>query len=67
MVLVALLWSTAGVATRHLDAARSFEVTFWRSLFAAAGMLVALLAMRGSGLWATFRSGGRALWVVGLC
>jgi hypothetical protein len=33
MVVVALMWSTAGVVTRHLDAARSFEVTFWRALF----------------------------------
>ena len=67
MVLVALLWSTAGVATRHLDAARSFEVTFWRSLFAALGMFVALCLMRGWRLWALVRSGGWALWVVGLC
>ena len=35
MVLVALLWSTAGVVTRHLEYARTFEVTFWRALFAA--------------------------------
>ena len=35
MVLVTLLWSIAGVVTRHLEAARSFEVTFWRSLFTA--------------------------------
>jgi hypothetical protein len=39
MVLVTLLWSIAGVVTRHLDAARSFEVTFWRSLFNALALL----------------------------
>jgi len=33
MVLVTLLWSTAGVVTRHLEQARSWEVTFWRSFF----------------------------------
>ena len=31
MVVVTLLWSMAGIVTRQLDAARSFEVTFWRS------------------------------------
>ena len=35
MVCAATLWSIAGVLTRHLDAARGFEVTFWRSVFAA--------------------------------
>ena len=42
MLLVTLLWSTAGVVTRHLDAARSFEVTFWRSAFNAVALGVAL-------------------------
>ena len=37
MILVTLMWSIAGVVTRHLDAARSFEVNFWRSLFNAVG------------------------------
>jgi drug/metabolite transporter (DMT)-like permease len=67
MVLCTLLWSIAGVVTRHLDAARSFEVTFWRSLFNAAGLLVALLLMRGAGLWQDIRRGGRALWFSALC
>ena len=67
MVLCTLLWGIAGVVTRHLDAARSFEVTFWRSLFNAAGLVVALLFMRGAGLWQEIRGGGRALWFSGLC
>lgn len=62
MVVAASLWSIAGVLTRHLHAARSFEITFWRSLFAAlwvAGMmwrqygramLVRLRMMGGPGL-----------------
>ena len=33
MVAVTLMWSIAGVVTRHLEQARSFEVTFWRSFF----------------------------------
>ena len=67
MVLVTLLWSIAGVVTRHLQAARSFEVTFWRSAFNAAALTTALLLMRGPGLWADIRRGGWALWVSALC
>jgi drug/metabolite transporter (DMT)-like permease len=67
MVVVTLLWSIAGVVTRQLDAARSFEVTFWRSAFNAAALLVALLAMRGGGLWRDIRRGGVALWFSALC
>lgn len=68
MVLVTLLWSTAGVATRHLEAARSFEVTFWRSAFTAVSLVGLLGWMRGPGaLWRSVRDGGRTLWVSGLC
>jgi drug/metabolite transporter (DMT)-like permease len=67
MVVVTLLWSIAGVVTRQLDAARSFEVTFWRSAFNSAALLVALLAMRGAGLWRDIRRGGMALWFSALC
>ncbi len=40
MVAVTLMWSTAGVVTRHLEFARSFEVTFWRALFTALTLLL---------------------------
>jgi drug/metabolite transporter (DMT)-like permease len=43
MLVATFLWSIAGVFTRHLEHARSWEVTFWRSLFAFAFMAVALL------------------------
>lgn len=43
MIIAATLWSMAGVLTRHLDAARDFEVTFWRSVFAAVYVAAALL------------------------
>jgi drug/metabolite transporter (DMT)-like permease len=43
MIIAATLWSMAGVLTRHLDAARDFEVTFWRSVFAAVYVGAALL------------------------
>ena len=68
MVLVTLMWSIAGVVTRHLDGARSFEVTFWRSLFNALALVVALSWMRGpAGLLRELRGGGRWLWVSSLC
>ena len=67
MLLVTLMWSTAGVVTRHLEVARSFEVTFWRSAFNALALVVALGWMRGPRLWADLRQGGAALWVSGLC
>jgi drug/metabolite transporter (DMT)-like permease len=67
MVLCTFLWSIAGVVTRQLDAARSFEVTFWRSLFNVTALLAALLAMRGAGLWGDIRRGGLALWFSALC
>ena len=67
MLLCTLMWSIAGVVTRHLDAARSFEVTFWRSGFNAAALLVALLVMRRAALWSDIRRGGIALWFSALC
>jgi len=67
MVLVTLLWSIAGVVTRHLDAARSFEVTFWRSLFNALTLAVVLTALRGLALWPGLLRADRVLWASGLC
>ena len=68
MLAVTLLWSTAGVVTRQLEAARAFEVTFWRSLFNAAGLVVLLSWLRGPQvLLQRLRSGGRSMWVSGLC
>ena len=68
MVLITLLWSTAGLVSRHLEAARSFEVTFWRSLFNAVALVLALAAMRGPArLWRDLAGGGRALWASALC
>ena len=67
MILVALMWSMAGVVTRHLDAARSFEVTFWRSFFTAVSLLVLLPLIQGRVVFSKIRHGGAALWVSGLC
>jgi len=67
MVGATFLWATAGVVTRHLDEARGFEVTFWRSLFTAISLLVILPAWQGRGAFARMRASGWALWVSGLC
>ena len=34
MIAAPVLWSTAGVVTRHVERAGAFEQVFWRSLFA---------------------------------
>lgn len=67
MVAVTLMWSTAGVVTRHLESARSFEVTFWRSFFTAVSLLVILPAVRGRKVFTAMRHGGVALWISGVC
>lgn len=67
MVLVTLMWSIAGVVTRHLEAARAFEVNFWRSAFTALALTVALPALRGRAWWGELRHARWPLWVSGLC
>jgi drug/metabolite transporter (DMT)-like permease len=67
MVLVALLWSTAGVVTRHLEFARTFEVTFWRSLSASISLLLILPFFQGRVVFSKIRHAGAALWVSGAC
>lgn len=67
MLVVTLMWSTAGVVTRHLDAARSFEVTFWRSFFTVLSLLVILPVWQGRKVWSDIRQGGLLLWLSGLC
>ena len=67
MVAVTLMWSIAGVVTRHLDSARSFEVTFWRSFFTVLALLVILPLFQGRTVFRRMRSGGVSLWISGLC
>ena len=68
MLLATLLWSMAGVVTRHLQTAGSFEATFWRSFFNAAALVGLLSWLRGGRtLLATLRSGGVTLWLSGAC
>ena len=67
MVLVTLMWSIAGVVTRHLEAAHAFEINFWRSAFTAAALSVAMPAMRGVAWWGELRHARWPLWFSGLC
>jgi drug/metabolite transporter (DMT)-like permease len=69
MVLAPVLWSTAGVVTRHIDRAEPFEQVFWRSLFAFLFVALMLLFRRVS-LWTATRKAGwpglfsGAMWAV---
>ncbi len=67
MLLCTLLWSMAGVVTRHLEAARSFEMSFWRSSFNALALIVLLGAQRGLALPGQLRTITRGVWVSALC
>ncbi|MCG2593528.1 DMT family transporter [Ramlibacter sp. XY19] len=67
MIAVTLMWSIAGVITRHLEHARSFEVTFWRSFFTVLSLLVILPFFQGRAVFGKIRHGGAALWLSGLC
>lgn len=67
MVLCTAMWSIAGVVTRHLEAARSFEVTFWRSLFTVLSLLVILPLWQGRGVWRRMPWGSPYFWLSGVC
>ncbi len=66
MVAVTLMWSIAGVVTRQLESAHSFEVTFWRSFFTAVSLVVILPLWRGPGVFATLPWKRGAFWLSGL-
>jgi drug/metabolite transporter (DMT)-like permease len=67
MVLVTAMWSIAGVVTRHLDQARGFEVTFWRSAFTVLGLVIILTAWQGLGVWKRLPWRNRYFWLSGVC
>lgn len=45
MFCAGLLWSIAGVFTRHLEQAPRWETTFWRSFFCSLAMVVILVLL----------------------
>jgi drug/metabolite transporter (DMT)-like permease len=69
MVAAPVLWSSAGVVTRHIERAQPFEQVFWRSLFAFVFVFIVLVfqktrpwkAVRVAG-WPGLVSG--AMWAV---
>lgn len=57
MVIAPVLWSTAGVVTRHLQKADAFEQVFWRSLFAFLFVFAVLLFTKKSPVESLKKSG----------
>lgn len=66
VITAAFLWSIAGVFTRQLESARSFEVTFWRSVFAAIFVAGVLLYQQREQAFARLRDIGGWGWLSGL-
>lgn len=65
MASAAVLWSIAGVVTRHIERGGPFELVFWRSLFAFVFVALLLLALRENPVrmgWPGVLSG--TLWAV---
>jgi drug/metabolite transporter (DMT)-like permease len=67
MVAVTLMWSIAGVVTRQLEHAKSFEVTFWRSFFTAVSLLIILPLWQGKDVFRKMHWHSRAFWISGVC
>ena len=67
MVANAAMWSIAGVVTRQLESAQSFEITFWRSLFTVLSLLVLLPLTQGRDVFKGMRQGDVSLWLSGVC
>ena len=65
MIAAPVLWSSAGVVTRHLQSAQPFEQVFWRSLFAFLFVFLVLLLQRANP-WKAVRAAGLPGLVSGL-
>jgi drug/metabolite transporter (DMT)-like permease len=57
MIAAPVLWSSAGVVTRHIERTPPFEQVFWRSLFAFVFVFVVLLFQRAHP-WKAVRKAG---------
>lgn len=66
VVACALMWSTGGVLSRFFHTTEGFEVTFWRSVFAALTVLVWLVVRGERSPLRQLRSGGGTVWASGL-
>ncbi len=67
MVLVTLLWSSAGIVSRQLQSARPFEVTFWRSAFTVLALLLWWGVREGRAGLAPMRHPSPMLWASAAC
>jgi drug/metabolite transporter (DMT)-like permease len=67
MIAVTLMWSIAGAVTKQLESAKSFEVTFWRSLFTVISLLIILPLWQGSGVFKRFHWKSGSFWISGVC
>jgi drug/metabolite transporter (DMT)-like permease len=65
MVAAPVLWSSAGVVTRHIERAEPFEQVFWRSLFAFSFVFITLVFQRKHP-WTSIRAAGLPCLVSGL-
>lgn len=57
MIAAPVLWSSAGVVTRHIERAEPFEQVFWRSLFAFV-FVFSFLLVRKQHPWLSVRAAG---------
>ncbi len=57
MIAAPVMWSSAGVVTRHIERAEPFEQVFWRSLFAFVFVFGALLWKKAHP-WTALRKAG---------
>ena len=65
IIAATLMWSIGGVVSRHFESTEGFEVTFWRSLFAALTVAIWTLWRRGPAALANVASAGRTVWLSG--
>lgn len=59
MIIAPAMWSSAGVLSRKLESARGFEVSFWRSFFAALFVIFALAVQHRSAVFSKIKALGR--------
>jgi drug/metabolite transporter (DMT)-like permease len=67
MIAVTLMWSIAGVVTRQLEHAKSFEVTFWRSFFTMISMLIILPLWQGRDVFRNMHWRSVSFWISCVC
>jgi drug/metabolite transporter (DMT)-like permease len=67
MVAVTMMWSIAGVVTRQLEHASSFEVTFWRSFFTMVSLLIILPVWQGKDVFRKMHWKSKSFWISGVC